>query len=50
MKKMYKKPITETILVQTGELMELGTGSNQKTSSLTPGTEGDAPKRRTEVF
>ncbi len=45
---MYKKPITETLRIESNALMDLSQGGN--TSDLPSGTEGNAPKRRTRVF
>lgn len=51
MKKMYKKPITETIPIESTSMMDTTlTTSNGGTVQLEPGVVGDAPKRRTEVF
>ena len=48
---MYKKPITDTIPVNTDELMDTTLGvSGGGTEQLEPGTVGNAPKRRTDVF
>ena len=48
MKKMYKKPITDTIPLNTDEVMQQSTlgVSNGGTDQLESGTEGSAPKRK----
>ncbi len=49
MKKMYKKPITETTPMEPAfTICGLSDGGN--ISDKGTGLEGDAPKRRTEVF
>ena len=47
MKKIYQKPVTDTVLLSGCVIMQLGVGSGEenKTSTLPSGTEGDAPKR-----
>lgn len=51
MKKMYKKPISETHLIKTDEMMEPTLGvSGGGTEQLGSGMEGNAPQRRSEVF
>ena len=48
---MYKKPITETIPIESTSMMDTTLGvSSGGTDSLDSTPTGDAPKRRTEVF
>ena len=48
---MYKKPITETIPIESTSMMESTIGvSPGGTDSINGTPTGDAPKRRTEVF
>lgn len=46
---MYKKPITETTPMEPAFTI-CGLSDGGPISSLGPGLEGNAPKRRTEVF
>ena len=51
MKKMYKKPITDKILVKGDKLMDSMTVSSGGTTTLEEDNPvGAAPKRRTRVF
>lgn len=48
---MYKKPITETIPIESTSMMDTTLGvSSGGTNSLNGTPTGNAPKRRTEVF
>ena len=48
---MYKKPITETIPIESTSMMDTTLGvSSGGTGTLNGTPTGDAPKRRTEVF
>ena len=47
---MYKKPITETIPIESTSMMDTIGVSPGGTNSLNGTPTGDAPKRRTEVF
>lgn len=50
MKKMYKKPVSETTIIESSSMMDTTlTTSNGGTEQLGPVT-GNAPKRREEVF
>lgn len=54
MKKMYKKPITDNILVKGDKLMDSMTVSSGGTDQINGENggkiTGNAPKRRTRVF
>ena len=53
MKKMYKKPVSETTVIESFSMMDGNvtlTTSNGGTEQLGPGVIGNAPKRRDEVF
>ena len=48
MKAMYKKPITELLPLAVSEAVMIGLGEGS--GSVTPGSEGDAPARRSFFF
>ncbi|MBR1716172.1 MAG: hypothetical protein IJ718_00970 [Paludibacteraceae bacterium] len=50
MKKMYKKPITDKVLVNTKLMSETLGVSSGGTTTLEDNPVGAAPKRRTRVF
>lgn len=50
MKKMYKKPISETTIIESSSMMDTTLGvSGGGTGQLGPGVVGNAPVRR-DVF